>query len=142
MKSSVSPSFSETLQLYKKMHNARSSKCLASVSAWRAQGFGRWPTASLATTLRDHQSLAACPVPQAVPSNLSTKPRLCYVGHANAGLCFLGHKAVCMRTREGTKVSLLFGTAFLKYYGDVAGAGDGMSPDKTMYGSWLEVRQR
>ncbi|GLC68926.1 hypothetical protein PLESTF_000759700 [Pleodorina starrii] len=105
MKSLAGRSSCEPFHPAMQTQHARCSRCLASASTWRAQGAGRRPTAMLATTLRERQS--ACPVPQAVPPSLASKPRLSYVGQAVAGAAS-------------------------------AGAGDGISPDKTTYGSRLE----
>ncbi|GIL80938.1 hypothetical protein Vretifemale_10081 [Volvox reticuliferus] len=99
MKSFIGCSLSEKFHSMKKPHHFRGSRCMASATL-SARGIGRRPTALLATTLRERQP--ACPVPQAVPSSIASKPRLSYVGQA------------------------------------VAGGGDGISPDKTTYGSRLE----
>ncbi|GIL50708.1 hypothetical protein Vafri_6823 [Volvox africanus] len=99
MNSCIGHSLSENFLSMKKPYQFRGSRCTASATL-SARGVGRRPTALLATTLRERQS--ACPVPQAVPSSIASKPRLSYVGQA------------------------------------VAGGGDGISPDKTTYGSRLE----
>ncbi|GFR46557.1 hypothetical protein Agub_g8149 [Astrephomene gubernaculifera] len=78
----------------------RGSACFAAASGRRTLGLAWHPSASLVASLRERQP--ACPVPHAVPSSLSTKPRLTYVGQA------------------------------------VSGAGDGLSHDKTLYGSRIE----